>query len=138
MKNSYVYVRRYYWKRFDVNASSYELIDYKTEYFCRLVKQIYRLIFLLLFCIGSSLQVSAQSLADSDLNNQSLYASGYITAGARTTVGGNVQSATAVTLAADAIVGGNIEAGAAATLGANAGVVGYIEVGTTATLGVAA
>ena len=94
--------------------------------------------FTLIFFAVSNTQVVAQSLSDSDLNNQSLYASGYITAGARTTVGGNVQSATAVTLAADAIVGGNIEAGAAATLGANAGVVGYIEVGTTATLGVAA
>ncbi|MFQ3232055.1 MAG: hypothetical protein ACI9DO_003450, partial [Reinekea sp.] len=31
--------------------------------------------------IMSSAQVAAQSLADSDLNNQSLYASGYITAG---------------------------------------------------------
>jgi LruC domain-containing protein len=89
-------------------------------------------------CIMSSAQVAAQSLADSDLNNQSLYASGYISAGARTTVGGNVQSATAVTLAANAIFAGNVEAGAAATLGADAGVVGYIEAGSTVTLGVAA
>ena len=105
---------------------------------CYLSKHVRRFIFILLFFLGFSLQTVAQSLTDSNLNNQSLYASGYITAGARTTVGGNVQSATAVTLAADAVVGGNIEAGAAATLGANAGVVGYIEVGTTATLGAAA
>lgn len=138
MKKCYVYFRRYYCKRLDINVLLYDHTDYKNKYFCRLMKQIYRPMFLLLFSIGFSLQVSAQSLADSDLNNQSLYATGYITAGARTTVGGNVQSATAVTLAADAIVGGNIEAGAAATLGANAGVVGYINVGTTATLGAAA
>lgn len=94
--------------------------------------------FTLIFFAMSSAQVAAQSLADSDLNNQSLYASGYITAGARTTVGGNVQSATAVTLAANAIFAGNVEAGAATTLGADAGVVGYIEAGSTVTLGVAA
>jgi LruC domain-containing protein len=94
--------------------------------------------FTLIFFAVSSAQVAAQSLADSDLNNQSLYASGYITAGARTTVGGNVQSATAVTLAANAIFAGNVEAGAATTLGADAGVVGYIEAGSTVTLGVAA
>ncbi|MFT7186545.1 MAG: putative acyltransferase (DUF342 family), partial [Pseudohongiellaceae bacterium] len=138
MKKSYVYFRRYYWKCFDVDALSYDLIDYRSEYFCCLVKQINRLILILLFSIGLCLQVSAQSLADSDLNNQSLYASGYITAGARTTVGGNVQSATAVTLAANAIFAGNVEAGAATTLGADAGVVGYIEAGSTVTLGVAA
>jgi LruC domain-containing protein len=95
-------------------------------------------LFMVVLFIMSSAQVAAQSLADSDLNNQSLYASGYITAGARTTVGGNAQSATAVTLAANAIVAGNVEAGAAATLGADAGVVGYIEAGSTVTLGVAA
>jgi predicted acyltransferase (DUF342 family) len=58
--------------------------------------------------------------------------------GARTIVGGNVQSATAITLAADAIVGGNVEAGTAVTLGVAAGVDGYIQAGTTATLGAAA
>ncbi|MFB1036216.1 MAG: polymer-forming cytoskeletal protein [Sinobacterium sp.] len=96
------------------------------------------LMFTTTFFVVSSAQVAAQSLADSDLNNQSLYASGYISAGARTTVGGNVQSATAVTLAANAVVGGNIEAGSTTTLGADAGVVGYIEAGSTATLGAAA
>ncbi|MFT4939965.1 MAG: LruC domain-containing protein [Paraglaciecola sp.] len=95
-------------------------------------------LFMVMLFIMSSAQLAAQSLADSDLNNQSLYASGYITAGARTTVGGNVQSATAVTLAANAIFAGNVEAGAATTLGADAGVVGYIEAGSTVTLGVAA
>ena len=138
MKKIYVYFRRDYWKCFDVDALSYDLIDYRSEYFCCLVKKINRPILIILFSIGFSLQVSAQSLADSNLNNQSLYASGYITAGARTTVGGNVQSATAVTLAANAIFAGNVEAGAATTLGADAGVVGYIEAGSTVTLGVAA
>ncbi|MFT5635757.1 MAG: putative acyltransferase (DUF342 family) [Cognaticolwellia sp.] len=80
-------------------------------------------------------QASFQPLLGSDLNNQSLYASGYIAMGARTTVGGNVQSADAITLGADAIVGGNIEAGTAVTLGATAGVNGYIQAGSTATLG---
>jgi len=80
-------------------------------------------------------QASFQPLLGSDLNNQSLYASGYITMGARTAVGGNVQSATAITLAADVVVGGNVEAGTTVTLGAAAGVDGYIEAGSTATLG---
>jgi predicted acyltransferase (DUF342 family) len=86
----------------------------------------------------SNVQASFKPLLGTDLNNQSLYASGYITMGARTTVGGNVQSATAVTLAADAIVGGNIEAGTAVTLGAAAGVSGYIQAGSSATLGATA
>jgi LruC domain-containing protein len=138
MKKSNVYVRSYYGTNFDVNSLSQVLIEYKSGCLCRSAKQVNRFIFTLLFSLGSSLQVAAQSLVDSDLNNQSLYASGYITAGARTTVGGNVQSATAVTLAANAIVAGTVEAGAATTLGADAGVVGYIEAGSTVTLGVAA
>jgi predicted acyltransferase (DUF342 family) len=83
----------------------------------------------------SNVQASFQPLLGTDLNNQSLYASGYITMGARTTVGGNVQSATAITLAADAIVGGNIEAGSDVTLGVTAGVDGYIQAGSTVTIG---
>jgi LruC domain-containing protein len=138
MKKSNVYVRSHYWTSFDVNSLPYDLLDARRGYLCRLAKQLNRVIFILLCAFGSSLQAAAQSLAGSDLENQSLYASGYITAGARTTIGGNAQSATAVTLAANAIVAGNVEAGAATTLGANAGVVGYIEAGSTATLGVAA
>jgi predicted acyltransferase (DUF342 family) len=68
------------------------------------------------------------------LNNQTLYASGYISMGARTTVGGDIQSATAITLAADVLVIGDVEAGTAATLGAAAKVDGYIQAGTTVTL----
>jgi LruC domain-containing protein len=138
MKKSNVYVRSSYWNCFDVNSLLYDLVHYTSKHLCRLVKKIHHLILILLFFLGSSLNAAAQSAVDSDLNNQSLYASGYITSGARTIVGGNVQSATAVTLAANAIVGGNVEAGAAATLGADAGVVGYIEAGSTVTLGVAA
>ena len=138
MKKNNIYIRSDYWDNFNVSLLSYFFIIYSNVRLCYLSKHVRRFIFILLFFLGFSLQTVAQSLTDSNLNNQSLYASGYITAGARTTVGGNVQSATAVTLAADAVVGGNIEAGAAATLGANAGVVGYIEVGTTATLGAAA
>lgn len=138
MKQSNVYVRSYYGTNFDVNSLSHGLIEYRSGCLCRSAKQLNRFIFTLLFSLGPSLQLAAQSLVDSDLNNQSLYASGYITAGARTTIGGNIQSATAVTLAANAIAAGNVQAGAAATLGANAGVVGYIEAGSTVTLGVAA
>ncbi|MFT6330691.1 MAG: hypothetical protein ACJAYN_002637, partial [Bermanella sp.] len=123
MKKSNVCVRSYYGTNFDVNSLSQRLIKRKSGCLCRSAKQVNRFIFTLLFSLGSSLQLAAQSLVDSDLNNQSLYASGYITAGARTTVGGNVQSATAVTLAANAIFAGNVEAGAATTLGADAGVV---------------
>jgi LruC domain-containing protein len=137
MKKNYVYSKRCYWNRFDAEAASYDPIDYRTEYFCQLVKKIYRFILILLFSIGFNIQVAAESLVDSDLYNQALYASGYITAGARTTVGGNTQSATAVTLAANAIFAGNVEAGAATTLGADAGVIGYIQAGSTVTLGVA-
>ena len=138
MKKSNMYVRSDYWKNFNVNLLSHGLIVYRNVCLCRLAKQIGFIIFILLFCLGFSIQIVAQSLTDSDLNNQSLYASGYITAGARTTIGGNAQSATAVTLAANAIVAGNVEAGAATTLGADAGVVGYIEAGSTVTLGAAA
>ncbi|MFQ3206696.1 MAG: LruC domain-containing protein [Glaciecola sp.] len=113
-------------------------MDYTSKHLCRLAKKINYLILILSFSLGSSPNAVAQSAIDSDLNNQSLYASGYITSGARTIVGGNVQSATAVTLAANAIVEGNVEAGAATTLGADAGVVGYIEAGSSVTLGVAA
>ncbi|MFT6901283.1 MAG: putative acyltransferase (DUF342 family) [Colwellia sp.] len=102
------------------------------------LKFIYPFLFTSVLFAVSSAQASFQPLLDSDLKNQSLYASGYITMGARTTVGGNVQSAAAITLAADAIVGGNVEAGTAVTLGSGAGVDGYIQAGTTATLGTAA
>jgi LruC domain-containing protein len=138
MKTSNVYVQSYHGMNFDVHSPSQELIKYKNECLYRSSKKISRCMYTLLFCALPCLPAAAQSLVDSDLNNQSLYASGYITAGARTTVGGNIQSATAVTLAANAIAAGNVQAGAAATLGANAGVVGYIEAGSTVTLGVAA
>ena len=84
---------------------------------------------------ASSAQASFQPLLGSDLNNQSLYASGYITMGARTSVNGNIQSAAAITLGANANVGGNVEAGTTVTLGASAGVDGYLQAGTTATIG---
>jgi LruC domain-containing protein len=138
MKKSNVDVRSSYWKCGDVNSLLYELMHYTSKHLCRLAKKINHIILILFFSLGSSLNAAAQSAVDSDLNNQSLYASGYIASGARTIVGGNVQSATAVTLAANAIVGGNVEAGAATTLGADAGVVGYIEAGSTVTLGIAA
>jgi serine acetyltransferase len=99
------------------------------------LKIINPLIFISVLCAVSSAHASFQPLLDSDLNNHSLYASDYITMGARTAVGGNVQSVKAITLAADATVGGNVEAGAAVTLGATAGVGGYIKSSTTVTLG---
>ncbi|WP_223813319.1 ice-binding family protein [Colwellia hornerae] len=102
------------------------------------MKLIKLLLFFLVLSAVPSAQASFQPLLGSDLNNQSLYASGYITMGARTTIGGNIQSATAITLAANAIVGGNIEAGTAVTLGAAAGVNGYIQSATTVTLGASA
>ena len=82
--------------------------------------------------------VSTQILLNSDLNNQSLYATGLVKMAARTTVGGNIRSVTSVSLAANAIVGGNVEAGAVTTLGADAVVAGSITTGTLVTLGVTA
>ena len=138
MRKNNAYIKSSDWKCFDIDALSNDIIDFSVRLSRRLAKQINPFPLIPLLFIMSSAQVAAQSLEDSNLNNQSLYASGYITAGARTTVGGNAQSATAVTLAANAIVAGNVEAGGATTLGADAGVVGYIEAGTSATLGVAA
>lgn len=83
-------------------------------------------------------RASFQPLLGTELNNKSLYASGYITMGAGSSIGGNVQSAAAVVLGADATVQGNVEAGTAATLGANAGVDGYIRGTKTVTLGASA
>ena len=113
-----------------LNAQLYEMVSN-----LKLINSI--LCIVVLFAVSDA-QASFQPLLGSELNNQSLYASGYITMGARTTVGGNIQSATAITLAADAIVGGNIEAGTAVTLGAAAGVDGYIQSTTTVTLGASA
>jgi len=102
------------------------------------LKKINTLLFISgIFAMPSAL-ASFQPLLGSELNNQSLYASGYITMGARTTIGGNIQSASAITLAADAIVAGNLEAGTTVTLGASAGVNGYIQSTTTVTLGASA
>ncbi|MFT7007417.1 MAG: putative acyltransferase (DUF342 family) [Colwellia sp.] len=102
------------------------------------LKLINQLLFISLLSIISNAQASFQPLLSTDLNNQSLYASGYISLGARTSVGGNIQSATAITLAANASVGGDVMTGTAATLGAAASVGGHLQAGTTATLGAAA
>ncbi|SIS42610.1 ice-binding family protein [Neptunomonas antarctica] len=101
------------------------------------MKPTKQLLLISIFSVVPSAQAGLQPLLDSDLTNQSLYASSYITMGARTTAGGNIQSVTAITLAANATIGGNIEAGTTATLGADAGADGYIEAGTTATFGAA-
>ncbi|MFQ3209319.1 MAG: LruC domain-containing protein, partial [Colwellia sp.] len=138
MKNNYIYIRNYYFENNYGNSLSDNIINLSIKYPRRLVKIIKSLLFISVIFILPSVQAFTQPLLDSDLNNQSLYASGYITMGARTSVGGNAQSATAITLAADAVVGGNAEAGTAVTLGADATVVGYIEAGSTVTLGVAA
>ena len=138
MKNNYVYIRNYYFENNYVNSLSDNIIGLSVKHPRHLVKIIKSLLFISVIFILPSVQASTQPLLDSDLNNQSLYASGYITMGARTTVGGNIQSATAITLAANAVVGGNAEAGAATTLGADATIMGYIEAGSTTTLGVAA
>ncbi|MFT6195426.1 MAG: serine acetyltransferase [Cognaticolwellia sp.] len=102
------------------------------------LKIINPLIFISVLCAVSSAHASFQPLLGSDLNNHSLYASDYITMGAGTAVGGNVQSVKAITLGADVTVGGNVEAGAAVTLGATAGIGGYIKSSTTVTLGASA
>jgi LruC domain-containing protein len=138
MKKNNAYIWGYYLEHVDAEALSNHIINYSVGHLRHLVKQINPLLFILVFSFVSSAQANIQLLLDSDLNNQSLYASDYVTMGARTTVGGNIQSATAITLAANAIVGGNAEAGSTTTLGANAAVVGYIEAGSTATLGAAA
>ena len=138
MKYNNTYINCYYFENYYVGSSTNNITRLLAGHTRRLVKIINSLLFIFSIFIVSSAQATVEPLLDSDLNDQSLYASGYITMGARTTVGGNVQSATAITLAANAVVEGNLEAGAAATLGADAGVVGYIEAGTTVTLGVAA
>lgn len=138
MQKNNSYFRAFILKDFDAEGLSSNMIDYVVTDLSGLVKQIKAVFLILSFCWVSTAQASIHALLDSELNNQSLYANGYITMGARTTVGGNVQSASAITLAANAIVGGNLEAGTAITLGADAVVVGYIEAATTATLGAAA
>jgi predicted acyltransferase (DUF342 family) len=101
-----------------------------------IMKIIDPLVFVLGLVVASSANASFQPLLlGSDLNNQSLYASGYVSMGARTTIGGNVQSAGAIVVAANATVGGNLEAGTTVTLGASAGVDGYIESTTAVTIG---
>ena len=121
--------------RANPNCSFNNTADSRAVTFLKFVNPL----LLILMCIvATSVQAASQSLSDSDLHDQALYASSYITMGARTTVGGNVQSATAITLGADVTVGGNIEAGTAVTLGADAGVSGYIQAGTSATVGAAA
>jgi cytoskeletal protein CcmA (bactofilin family) len=99
------------------------------------LKRINSLLFISVLFSVTSAQAGFTPLLGSQLNNQSLYASGYITMGAGTTVGGNVQSTASVMVAAGAIVGGNIESGTTTTLGATAGVGGYIESTKTVTLG---
>ncbi|MFT7005973.1 MAG: LruC domain-containing protein [Colwellia sp.] len=138
MQKKYTYLWGEYSKHIDVNALSDDMTDYSVGYLRRLIKKSSPLLLISMCSIVSAVQANTQPLMNSDLNNQSLYASGYITIGARTIVGGNVQSATAITLAADAVVGGNAEAGTAVTLGATAGVNGYIQATTTVTLGAAA
>jgi cytoskeletal protein CcmA (bactofilin family) len=102
------------------------------------LKRINPLLFILLLFSVNGAQAGLTPLLGSQLDNQSLYASGYITLGAETTVGGNIQSTASVTVAAGAIVGGNIESGTTTTLGASAGVGGYIESTKTVTLGASA
>ncbi|MFQ3193284.1 MAG: LruC domain-containing protein [Colwellia sp.] len=137
MKRNNIYLLGYSFKN-DTYALLNMVMRAGTKHFDRLAKKISSLLFICIFLVVHGVQSSEQPLLDSALKSQSLYASGYITMGARTTVGGNIQSATAITLAANAAVGGNLEAGTAATLGADAGIAGYIEAGSTTTLGVAA
>jgi hypothetical protein len=97
MRKNNAYIKSSDWKCFDIDALSNDIIDFSVRLSRRLAKQINPFPLIPLLFIMSSAQVAAQSLEDSNLNNQSLYASGYITAGARTTVGGNAQRSTAVT-----------------------------------------
>jgi LruC domain-containing protein len=138
MQKNNTYIRTHERASFNTDVLVDSMNIYGLGHLRSLARQLNPLILIALLSAASSAQASIQPLLDSDLNNQSLYASGYITMGARTKVGGNVQSATAITLAANASVGGNVEAGTAITLGADAGVEGYIQAGTTVTLGAAA
>jgi LruC domain-containing protein len=138
MKRNNAYLWDHNLANIDFNVLINNIMGNGAIHYRRAAKQASLVISTCLFFALSTAQASNGPLLDSALNNQSLYASGYITMGARTTVGGNAQSATAITLAADAVVGGNTEAGTAVTLGADATVVGYIEAGSTVTLGVAA
>ena len=137
MKRNNAYIWDHNLAKIDVSVLINNIIVNSAIHYRRVAKQASLVISTCLFFTLSTAQASNETLLDSALNNQSLYASSYITMGARTIVGGNVQSATAITLAANAIVGGNVESGASTTLGADAAVVGYIQAGTTATLGVA-
>jgi cytoskeletal protein CcmA (bactofilin family) len=102
------------------------------------LKRINSLLFISVLFSVTNAQAGFTPLLGTQLNNQSLYASGYITMGAGTAVGGNVQSTASVMVAEGAIVGGNIESGTATTLGAKAGVGGYIKSTNTVTLGASA
>ena len=97
--------------------------------------------------------VSAAPLLGADLNSQSVFASGYVTAGGGSTVHGSFLSGAGATLGAGSVVtgnllavegatvgvgatvGGNLLAGAGATLGANSTVAGSFHAGAAATLG---
>jgi hypothetical protein len=84
-----------------------------------------------------SAEASAAPLFDAELNDQTIYGFNYVTMGAGTNVGGNVQSASAAaTLADGSVVNGDLETGAASTIGADdATVRGHVYSGTASTFG---
>lgn len=95
------------------------------------------LLFISMFSAVSAAQAASVPLLDSTLNSKTVYAGTYVTAGATSAVGGNIQSISYTTLGATAKVGGDIESGAHSTLGANSTVggdvtsKGYVTLGAT-------
>jgi len=81
-----------------------------------------------------SAQASAAPLFDAKLNDLTIYGFNYVTTGALTNVGGNVQSANAAaTLGDGTVVSGDLETGAASTIGAGSTVGGHVYSGTAST-----
>jgi hypothetical protein len=75
------------------------------------------------------------ALLDGDLNQTSTYAEKYVSFGAVTKVGGNIQGAAAVSIGAASIVGGLIAAGKTVSTGAASSVEGNITSGTDISTG---
>ncbi|MFT7671358.1 MAG: putative acyltransferase (DUF342 family) [Planctomycetota bacterium] len=78
------------------------------------------------------------SVMDSPVFDQSVYAKGYVTLSATSQVNGDIWAGAAITAGAKAIVDGNSKAGAATTLGALVHVNGNVTSGAATTLGAGA
>jgi MSHA biogenesis protein MshQ len=93
------------------------------------------LLFISMFSAVSVAQAASAPLIDSILNSKTVYAGTYVSTGATSAVGGNIQSISYTTLGATAKVGGAIESGAHVALGANSTVGGDVTAEGYATLG---